>query len=736
MDFNFIWYDCGDYERSCRHTTFDKSGFPDFRAAFFYKTFEFEKPLKSAKLFVSGDVRYFLWHNCGGTSPENPAEAEKMCADGFIGAGPAAAGGDFANVRPMPRHYYDSFETELSGTRLTLFARVYLPPDVMTDYSKGLGGFALRAGVTLEDGEVVEIVTDESWTAGLDERWLSTTEYDGSREPRKIPAKAVEDIWRPCVSGLEPLEWSYIQANGENGAALGEITVKPGESAGIYCDFPLICAGYPTFSVECAGGVEIEVGIRETPKYEYGRESVKLNKSCRWRSMRMFSVGGFELRIKNNSNSDAKIAEIGQWAVNYPKKTARYPENGDFSCSDEALNELYALGKHTLSICRQTLHLDSPLHQETLGCTGDYFIESRMNYATFGDPAVTRLDLIRTADWLETSGGFMFHTTYSLIWLQMLWDYYEYTADLKLLEYTTKAVGILLGRFESYVGESGTLENPPSFMFVDWCPIDGFNLHHPPMALGQSVLNAFWYKALLTASKIFQTLGEDEKAAKYQNRAEEVRAAFEIFWDERRGLYFDGLNKKYTPSQWLPENPDKRYFSVHTNILAALYGICGEKRAREIVRKALSEEDVTDFQPYFGFFVLEALKKTELFGEYGREVLKRWDVLLGFQKGLGEGWGEFQGDHSHAWGGCATYALPAYLSGFEMLEPGFKRFRLAPKLYWLDYADITLPLPGGSLECRIKRGERPLITLPFEFSEHPERAEIPDGCDVKFKARE
>lgn len=72
--------------------------------------------------------------------------------------------------------------------------------------------------------------------------------------------------------------------------------------------------------------------------------------------------------------------------------------------------------------------LDNPKHQENLGCTGDYFIVSLMNYFnyfTYGDTELTRLDVARTAHCLSGPDGHMFHTTYSMIWILMLYDYYK-----------------------------------------------------------------------------------------------------------------------------------------------------------------------------------------------------------------------------------------------------------------------------------------------------------------------
>ena len=86
------------------------------------------------------------------------------------------------------------------------------------------------------------------------------------------------------------------------------------------------------------------------------------------------------------------------------------------------LNKVYEVCKWTLQICRQTLHLDSPKHQEPLACTGDYYIESLMTAFTFGDMRLAAFDVLRTADWLKENKGVMFHTSYSLIWVQMLYD--------------------------------------------------------------------------------------------------------------------------------------------------------------------------------------------------------------------------------------------------------------------------------------------------------------------------
>ena len=127
----------------------------------------------------------------------------------------------------------------------------------------------------------------------------------------------------------------------------------------------------------------------------------------------------------------------------------------------------------------------------------------------------------------------MFHTTYSLIWVMMLYDVYCYTGNKKLLEDCEDALYLLLKRFETYIGENQIIDNPPDYMFVDWIYIDEISMHHPPKALGQTCLNMFYYGALENAAKVYQVLGEDVMARScMENREILGKAINELLYDE------------------------------------------------------------------------------------------------------------------------------------------------------------------------------------------------------------
>ncbi len=120
-------------------------------------------------------------------------------------------------------------------------------------------------------------------------------------------------------------------------------------------------------------------------------------------------------------------------------------------------------------------------------------------------------------------------------------------------------------------------------------------------------------------------------------------------------------------------------------------------------------------QPYFMHFVLEAIHKTGLFEKYGIRQMMRWKEMTDFPKGLAEGWYDMSGygfDYSHVWAGTPTYQLPTKLSGLEILEPGFRKIRLKPNLYSLEWANIQFPTPYGFIEIQLQQGREPVISVP------------------------
>lgn len=669
--------------------------------AFRYKKKLKEVPVKVV-FSVSGDTAFRFY-----------------CNGDYVGSGPVAAGGDFECPRPMPYVYYTDYEYKTDSCSLEIYAEVKMGSSVMTEYSCGGGGFILSAEAFFKNGKSQIIHTDEKWECKPLPCHLSDQSADFTLEEEDWNHAINSPLRRPLkASPLKPIcEETVIPRNFE------EFTVQSGETVTQIFDLDRIYAAYPVFSVEGNSTAKITVDAVEIEGSERKAGEIISSGDLTYRFFRLYSVGSLRITVCNTGDDPVTVTDVHAIAATYPAATTminerREDREGDFRCSDDYLNRLYEVCRHTERICRQSLHLDSPLHQEPLACTGDYMIENHIDAFAFGDLELSRFDLVRTAHILRLKGARMFHTTYSLIWVQMLYDYYMYTGDVAVFDETYDELGLLMERFNTYMGSSGVIDNAPNYMFVDWIETDGYTLHHPPKALGQTVLNAFYYRALILSEKIAETVGDDVAAKKYRRRSTALRASYNrCFYDVEKKLYFSGSNSADStvapPYHWLPENPLKRYYGVHENVLSVLYGLCDPFDRQALLVRTLEDDTLTPVQPYFMHFVLDAVYEAGLWSRYGIKLIRRWETCLSrTEKGLAEGWDTFKGDFSHAWGGTPAYQLPARLSGLKILSPGFARISLKPNLYGLNEAFIRIPTRYGTIEIEMKNGEKPRITVP------------------------
>ena len=682
------------------------SGFEDkskgnFTVAEFKKELSFTKKIVKAELRFSADTSFQLY-----------------CNGECIATGPACVGGDFIGNENARENFY-AFETVIRpcSAELNLFARVKMCPVQICEYSKGHGGFMLSAIITFEDGTKESICTDESWLVRKNNSYNSDSSFDGRIKPTEYTyAQIITNIW--CTS-TAPIP---VRVENEIFCENSDIELLPYEKKEVILNLDKIWSGFIHARMKSQGEVRIKITCREINE-ETEAEDIYLTHNDQYRSFCMRSAGNVVVIAENCS--DKKInTSVSFISTHYPVYDDAFTIT-----DDEDLNAVIKTCKHTLKICRQTHHLDSPRHCEPLACTGDYYIETLMTPFSFGDMRLSEFDIIRTAIMLERENGRMFHTTYSLIWVRMLYDVYMLTGNLDLLKRCEKALRLLLRRFSTYIGESGLIENPPDYMFIDWIYIDEISMHHPPKALGQTCLNMFYFGALDFSEKIFKELGYEGDAVNYAAKREILREKINtLLFDEERRLYFMGLNtpeKADEEWKWMPENTSKRYYLKHANILAAYFGVCNDDLGRELLTKVMDNEIEGDCQPYFLHYLLEAIYRLGMRENYTLHVISKWKKpVRECSKGLVEGFippePTYAFDHSHAWGGTPLYSLPKALLGLEILSPGMKKIKLSPSLLGLGYAKAELLTPYGKVTCEMNEGKEPIIKYP-------------DGVDITIK---
>ncbi|MBQ8840673.1 MAG: hypothetical protein IJ004_05090 [Clostridia bacterium] len=694
----WIWLDSEKYPRYAKNNS---------EGAFCIAEFKKKAYLpKGAKIQVSADARYMLYIN-----------------GQLIGRGPASPGSDFLFGK-MTYSYIDEYEISDCGL-VEIKLIVTNISTALTEYTFGYAGVFVKA--CYEDKVLFQ--SDESWDCRpLTERKdVFFTDYtQEGEEYHKAKYIPIEREALPCP--LEHLcEEVVYPTNFES------ITIPSGEKRTIKLDFDKIYSAYPQLSLSACGNVRILMNSCEQNGVGAITEEIITNKSIDHFCPRMRAIGEITLEIENTGSEPCALNELFIIYSHYPVKN-----EAGFNCSDKLLNDVYNLSMHTQKICRQSIHLDSPTHQEHLACTGDYYIQALIEYYNMYDPALTEFDIIRTSRIMEAQNGRLFHTSYSLIYPLWIYDYYMHTG--KLPTGVEKSLRLLIKRFDSYVAEdNGLLEYAPDYMFVDWViascdrdefldgsqlmshgKMEGFSLHHPPKALGQSVLCMLYFESLKKLSIIFDLLGDKGLSCQCLEKAESIKKSInDYLYDSEKGLYVGGLNTpdRVPTGDWLPKNTSVKYYLKQANVLAVLFEIAPKESRQRILEYVLKDLSKFEMQPYFYHFLLEAIYKEGLFSKYGLDLIRKYESLLEkCPKGLSEAWENMNCDFSHAWGATPAYILKKALSGIELLEPNYKKISLSPQLFDLDYANVEISTPYGNIEIYQEKGKTPTIKAPKEIT--------------------
>ncbi|MBQ7761096.1 MAG: hypothetical protein IJ400_03465 [Clostridia bacterium] len=696
---NWIWLDSKLYPQ------YEKN---DDQASFCIAEFKNHYYAKDkTKIQISADARYLLFVN-----------------DKFIGRGPASPGSDFLYGK-MTYSYIDEYEIIDTG-KVEIRILVTNVSTALTEYTFGYSGLFVR----VTKGEEVLLEGNESWDSRpLTER--KSANYTDYTVPQAQYHKAK---FIPTKRQAEHCPLEKLTEEKILPIDFAPVTIGAKEKQILSWQFDKIYSAYPQISIEANSNVTIKMISSEQGKTGYYDEVIVTDKKIEHICPRMRSVGEITLEIENKGECACTIKELFLNYAHYPVKN-----EAKFKCSDKLLNEIYDLCMHTQKICRQTLHLDSPTHQEHLACTGDYYIQALIEYYNMYDPTLTEFDILRTSRILEAQNGRLFHTSYSLIYPLWIYDYYMHTGNLDLLKKVENSLRLLTKRFEGYVAEdNGLIEYAPDYMFVDWViasenedsfldgskmmshgKMTGFSLHHPPKALGQSVLCMLYYEALNKLSAIFSLLKDEKTSKECLKKAKKIKNAInESLFDKQRGLYVGGLNTpdRVETGTWLPQNTKTVYYLKQANVLSVLFGIAPQESSKSILEYVLKDLSKYEMQPYFYHFLLESIYKTGLFEKYGLDLIRKYESLLKrCKKGLSEAWENMDCDFSHAWGAAPAYILKKALTGFEILEAGYKKIKLKPRLYDLESMAVEISTPFGNIEICQQRGKEPIIKSPREI---------------------
>ena len=439
---------------------------------------------------------------------------------------------------------------------------------------------------------------------------------------------------------------------------------------------------------DCTGEGEIRIFYGESEEEARDEENCELTDRVSFPSQTRPPLGKAFRYIKLR----ARGVELG--GVKVFREFVPQPRAATLTCSDKRLEKIFSVAEDTLALNIRDFFLDG-IKRDRWVWGGDMYQTCLMNYYSFFDLRTERRTLAALAG-KPPMPHFLNHIMeYSFYWIIAVYEHSRYAGDAEFVREMFPAVKRIIEFAHTRRTESGMLEGREGdWIFVDWADLD----NRGEVAAEQLI----YLKALKTAAELCRIAGEDP--APYEEEfASLKRTVFETLWDEERGVFC------YSRVNGVLNRSVKR----QPHIFALLYGLLDEKQEERVLENVLLNDSVEKIvTPFMRFFELSALCKAGQTDYVYKEIESYWGGML--DEGATSFWELYDSSQKgsekysmygrkygkslcHAWGASPLYLLGKYFIGLEPAEPGYKSFRLAPRLTQTEKYSVCYPLPAGEV---------------------------------------
>ncbi|GEP95851.1 alpha-L-rhamnosidase-related protein [Chitinophaga cymbidii] len=400
--------------------------------------------------------------------------------------------------------------------------------------------------------------------------------------------------------------------------------------------------------------------------------------------------------------------DVTRAAVNYPFNDSA----AMFHSADTVLNAVWELCKYSMKATSFAgIYVDGD--RERIPYEADAYINQLGHYAADREFSLARASheyLLHHATW---------PTEWILQSVLMAWHDYLYTGDIRSARHhynDLKAKLLIPLEGENGLISTRTGKQNASLMqaihyngkelrdIVDW-PHSGI------LGLGKSeggetdgfvftdyntVVNAYYYKALTGMQEIAEALGNREDAASFAARAARVKKSFQqLLWDKKKKVFRDGTGTEHA--------------SLHANMFAMAFGLVDEKN-REAVASFIRSRGMA-CSVYGSQFLMDAVYDGGD-ADYGLSLLtsqqeRSWYNMIRAGSTIAmEAWDNKykpNQDWNHAWGAVPANVIPRKLMGVEPLSPGWSTFRIKPQPGNLPWASLQLPTIKGTIHMAFRQ---------------------------------
>ncbi|MCD6361383.1 MAG: family 78 glycoside hydrolase catalytic domain, partial [Armatimonadetes bacterium] len=512
-------------------------------------------------------------------------------------------------------------------------------------------------------------------------------------------------------------------------------------------DFGRELVGQFEFDIEAPAGGRIDIAGAELLRdgrpwcfrkgCQYANRYITRGGRQRWRSAYFHGLRYLHVVLRG-FDGPVTIHRMGIWR----RQADLHWDVLGFWCGDERLQDIWEIGRHTLEVGSQEVHVDCPTREQaaywgdacwiglwTGWLTGDF---SHLKYLLLSAEPAQYPDGQLPASIFSSYDQILFD--YTLIFLLGLEAYVDSTGDLGVARHLEQVTERMLDWYRERVGETGLLDFDHNALaeasrgfhrvFIDHPGMGWHNFDHPGMDRGGvcGPLNMFYLGALRSRAKLLTLTNDEERAQAVTAEADALAARIEeAFFDPDRGVYVDALNDGERSAQ----------ISQQTNAMAVLTGVCPPERRRAVLERVLRDDpELCLCTPYFWIYMFDAMALAGMHAEILDAIRDLWGEMM--DAGATTWWECFGGDERdsmcHPWSSAPSYVLLRYIVGISPASPGFASVDIRPRPDLLSEAAGTVVTPRGEVYAiweEQEQGQRMLqVHLPDGV---PGRIELPPG---------
>ena len=642
------------------------------------KAFLLDKPVRSARAYVSGLGHYELYLN------------GRRVGDHVLDPG--------QTVYRKRTHYVTHDVTELLQ-----------PGENVAGMMIGHGWWPetcaawLQLRIEYADGTTNTIVTNDTWRWAtgpiIEERLYHGEVYDARLERTGWNTPGYDDAdWEPVrLMATPPAKLSaQVMPPIRVVQTIRPITLTPLENGGIVVDFGQNISGWVRLSVTGPAGAEVTVRHAEL-RYPDGRLNQENLRSARATDTYILKGAGVETYEPRFNHHGFRYAEV----IGYPgelspdKIAARvvhtdFQRSGAFECSSALYNKIRDISLWSIRANNMSIPTDCPQRDERMGWMGDAHLAAEATILNFDVAAYYQNFLQIIADsqseegfipdtaphfWGQLDGSPPWAIAYPLIaWYS--WRYYE----------NRRAVE---EHYDPIVRWFRTMEAKAQDHILEYCHYgDWVGVEPTPMPpIGTGCY--YWTAAIL--EEFARVLGKEADRAMFAQRKQDIAAAYNArFFNAEKGYYDEG--------------------SQFSQIWPIYLGIAGEHRDAALRR--LLHEIMETRQGHLATGILGTKYVFPVLMDSGnadvaytvslQEDYPSWGYMIANgATTLWELWkletGPGMNSHNHQMFGSIVDWFFGYVAGLRTLpEPGYQRFTIAPAVAGpLDHASAHVDSVRG-----------------------------------------